>query len=490
MRRGQITKAFPVFDCDAHINDPLPIWDYVPESKKELVRQTYWRDETQAWLNGDTPVFGGGGKTGSGFGSVYNPVCIAGPQINKRLMRKLNSMAPLSDTQSRYLHHDGALEGSARIKDMDLMGIDQVLVIPSMVLMYLPFAHSAEGVDAFCRAYNDFLVDWCADAPDRLFGAALLPVSDPVRTAKEIGRANQLGHRVGLIRPIDAQGKYPNDLRQAMRHGGDGGYDDVFRAFEDSGMVLGMHTFLPSFGMTHPLGDEFLFAPGDLFPRAGVDGQTFSFVHEMQSWLVQVLLSGFLDRYNRLKMAIYESNAEWLTAVLENTDRVFKLYANERPVKSDRLPSEAFYDQCVIGFESDETSVFRQWGEYENIGIWASDAYHIDGADAWSAIRNMTASGVPESVQAKLLGENARRFYGIEPKTYITEEPGPIDRPAWFPPGRELDEWADLVAHPRENEAKLKELGLDFETQTARRLERMQALGAVTGGASDQQGAY
>jgi predicted TIM-barrel fold metal-dependent hydrolase len=373
---------------------------------------------------------------------------------------------------------------------MDLMGIDQVLVIPSMVLMYLPFAQSAEGVDAFCQAYNDFLVDWCADAPDRLFGAALLPISDPVRTAKEIARANQLGHRVGLIRPIDAQGKYPNDLRQAMRHGGGGGYDDVFRAFENSGVVLGMHTFLPSFGMAHPLGEEFLFAPGDLFPRAGVDGQTFSFVHEMQSWLVQVLLSGFLDRYDRLKMAIFESNAEWLTAVLENTDRVFKLYANERPVKSDRLPSEAFYEQCVIGFESDEISVFRQWEEYGNIGIWASDAYHIDGADAWSAIRNMTASGVPESVRAKLLGENARRFYGIEPKTYVSEEPGPIDRPAWFPQDPELDKWADLVAHPRQNEVKLRELGLDFKTQMARRMERMQALGAATSEASDHQGAY
>ena len=48
----QLTKSFPVFDCDAHINDPTQIWDYVPESKRELVRNTYWRDEREAWLNG------------------------------------------------------------------------------------------------------------------------------------------------------------------------------------------------------------------------------------------------------------------------------------------------------------------------------------------------------------------------------------------------------------------------------------------------------
>ena len=39
----KFTKSFPVFDCDAHINDPEQIWDYVPESKKQLVRDTYWR---------------------------------------------------------------------------------------------------------------------------------------------------------------------------------------------------------------------------------------------------------------------------------------------------------------------------------------------------------------------------------------------------------------------------------------------------------------
>ena len=39
----RLTKSFSVFDCDAHINDPIEIWDYVPESQKELVRNTYWR---------------------------------------------------------------------------------------------------------------------------------------------------------------------------------------------------------------------------------------------------------------------------------------------------------------------------------------------------------------------------------------------------------------------------------------------------------------
>jgi hypothetical protein len=172
-------------------------------------------------------------------------------------------------------------------------------------------------------------------------------------------------------------------------------------------------------------------------------------------------------------MAVFESNAEWLPYFLAHCDRLWKLYSRERGYTGDRLPSEAFRDQSVISFESDEIGVFRQWREYEDIGIWASDAYHHDGADVWTAMRNLTDAGVPELVQHKLLGANAARWYGIEPKLFVTSEPGPIERPDWFPQGAELDAWADLVAHPRENVDKLRELGID-----ANRFRSVRAAGA------------
>ncbi len=450
----RLTKSFPVFDCDAHINDPLAVWDYVPSSKQELVRQTYWRSESEAWLNGVTPTLGGGNEQ---FPNSYNPICIAGPQMNKKIMRKLLSMVPLSDEQRRYVHHDGALDPHARIKEMDLMGIDQVLVIPTMVISNLPYAENAEGVEVFCQAYNDFLVDWCKEVPERLFGAALLPVQDPERAAKEIYRASELGHRVALIRPIDAQGKYPNLLSSALS-GEAATYDAVFRAFEETGLVLGMHTFPAGRLASHPRGSDYLDSPGELFGLAGTDSQTFSFIHEAQSWLTQVLMSGLLDRFPRLKMAVFESNAVWLPTVLTACDRLWKLYASERETPGDRLPSEAFHDQSVISFESDEEGVFRQWRDFEDIGIWASDAYHHDGADVWSAMRMMTDCDVPAPVQARLLGANAANWYSIEPQVFVTQEADPIDRPDWFPQGPELEEWADLVAHPRENAQRLADL--------------------------------
>lgn len=469
---GLLTKDFPVFDCDAHVNDPEAVWDYVPEAQRELVRRTYWRNDSEAWLNGRTRVIGGGNAE---FAPMYNPICIAGPQMNKKIMRKLISMVPLTDEQRDYVRHRGPVDAHARVRDMDLMGIDQVLVIPTMVLMWLPFAEDPDGVAVFCRAYNDWVRDWCQEEPGRLYAAALLPIQDPFLAAAEVRRAADAGQPVGLIRPIDARGAYPNDIGGPMPGGPLAGttLDPLFRAFEETGMVLGMHTF-PSPFLPHPFGERHLASPGELFLRAGAESQTFSFIHEMQAWLAQVLLSGFLDRYPNLKMAVFESNSQWLPYLLDTCDRLFKLYAGERqPIYAKRLPSEAFYEQCVISFESDETPTLRQWTDFEDIGIWSSDAYHHDGADVWSAMRNMTSSGVPREVQEKLLGGNARRLYRIEPKVFVTDEPPPIERPDWFPQGAELEEWAKVVANPRENEAQVAELGFDPVSVLLRQAEAM-----------------
>jgi hypothetical protein len=131
---------------------------------------------------------------------------------------------------------------------------------------------------------------------------------------------------------------------------------------------------------------------------------------------------------------------------------MFKLYANERRYPARRLPSEAFYEQCMISFESDEVPVLRAWERFENIGIWASDVYHHDSSDAWKAIRYMDDAEVPKSVQAKLLGENARRFYRIEGKTFVTEE-REIERPQWFPKhDAEFEQWWEREANPRRHE--------------------------------------
>ena len=157
-------------------------------------------------------------------------------------------------------------------------------------------------------------------------------------------------------------------------------------------------------------------------------------------------------------MAILESNSSWVPSVVAHCDRLFKLYAKERRTTATRLPSETFAEQCFAAFESDEAPAFKQWRFFEDVSIWSSDAYHTDGADVWSAMREMQACGVPEEVQAKMLGANARRLYGIEPKTFVSEEAPPIPRPSWFPQGEELEQFKKLSRDPRRHMGELMAL--------------------------------
>ena len=441
----RMQKDFPVFDCDAHVQDPNEIWDFVEPGDEELVRRSYWKDDYKALLNGRTQVLGSC-EHEFDRGGVYHPGSIAGPEMNVRIMRKLLMMAPLSQEQMDYLNHQGSYHPEARLRDMDLMGIDQVLIVPTMIVAHAAYIEDANGARAFCRAYNGWLQDFCSANPDRLFGAAMLPVQSSFYASEEVLRIAEMGFPVALLRPYDARGRYPNrifDNTDSM--------DRVFAALQDTGTVLGMHTF-PLFGEEPRTSMD---APGELILGAGaggrpVDTQSTSFIFEAMAWLSQVLLSGFLDHYPRLRMAIFESNASWLPLVLERCDRLFKLYRNERRYPAVRLPSEAFFEQCIISFEGDETDVARRWDFFENIGVWASDSYHHDGSDSWDAIRRMRAHEVPAEVQAKLMGANAAVAYGIEPVVFVNKQPPPIERPDWFPrEDAEFQQWWDEQAHPR-----------------------------------------
>ena len=78
---------------------------------------------------------------------------------------------------------------------------------------------------------------------------------------------------------------------------------------------------------------------------------------------------------------------------------------------------------------------------YEDIAVWASDVYHHDGDDVWRAIETMQKAEAPVSVQAKMLGANARRLYNIEPPSkIIRERVTEIERPDWWPTDEEIQE--------------------------------------------------
>ena len=78
-------------------------------------------------------------------------------------------------------------------------------------------------------------------------------------------------------------------------------------------------------------------------------------------------------------------------------------------------PSEYFFRQCLVSADPDESVIAPI---IEAVGadyfVWASDYPHIDASfGVVDEIRSRIAS-LGEADRAKVLGLNARRFYGLE----------------------------------------------------------------------------
>jgi hypothetical protein len=149
--------------------------------------------------------------------------------------------------------------------------------------------------------------------------------------------------------------------------------------------------------------------------------ETLGFVMEAMTWVVTVVQTGWLEKFPKLKAAVLESNASWLPLILGRSSNFSNLYAFQRGNRPIQDPREAFRERCFIGFESDETLVYRLWDEFEDIAIWSSDYPHHDAEDAWEALQHMEDFKVPLAAKQRLLGENARRLYGIDPVMAVTD---------------------------------------------------------------------
>ncbi len=252
---------------------------------------------------------------------------------------------------------------------MDAAGIDQVMIFPS-TFVYLPLVDNADAAYICARAYNDWAYDYCNADKKRLYPAAVLPTQNVDFAIEELRRVAKRGFKSALVRPIIAQGKYPTFPE----------FDPLWREFEELGIVLGMHTF-PSRG--EAMSPELERAHGrqpqtavratktSWFIRRGSSSPTscrswapnrpgdaaYGFMAEAMTWTGVVLMTGWLEKFPRLKVAILESNSSWLPLVLEKAETYLDLYKHIGEKIGD--PHEVFYKQCFIAFESDEMITLR-----------------------------------------------------------------------------------------------------------------------------------
>ena len=445
-RFAPMTKDFATFDCDAHVTEPPLIWaraaEYLTRDELVALKSTiWWDDESQQLIVHGRAGVGIGSPRRGGIPGTMRVISNAGPGVKHDIqralnVRNLNAKTALTQDQVGYIDFAGSYEPEPRLRDMDVQGIDQVMIIPTDIDTY-PWLLDAVGAKAYCKAYNQWAYEYTKGDPDRLFFAALLPMQNPQFAVQEVHRVAAQGCRVALVRPTDAMGNYPLQPK----------YEPVWNALEETGMVYGMHPFPAGAGLKPP-GYSEQYSGAELVRRTiSASGVPHSFLTNVQNfqseaalWVTTALMTGLFDRHPKLTAAVFEASSTWLSFLLDECDKAYRLYRNERslpPLK--KLPSETFFEHCMTGFEGDEAPPPRFPEFYGDILIWSSDVYHHDGDDAWRAIETMQKFDLPVDIMTKFLGGNARRLYRIDPpKKIIRERVTEIERPNWWPTEEEI----------------------------------------------------
>jgi predicted TIM-barrel fold metal-dependent hydrolase len=302
---------------------------------------------------------------------------------------------------------------------MDRDGIDAAVLYPSFAMFFgpldpIPAFRDVEFVTDCQRAYNDWVAEFCAAHPERLFGVAAVPLQDVGRAVAEAERAvNVLGLRGVFIRPSAYVDELP--LNHSV-------YDPFWAACQDLDVPVGLHPGVHvdtpgacrKFGLVAESENMMVtnMAMDELHGGSGL-GQAVGNTVDMVVTLGRLLMGGVCERFPRLRFLVLESGGGWVPTQLERMDEQVKAFPLEKRWLS-LLPSEYFARQCWASFEPEEWNLAAS---AQHLGtdrvLWASDYPHPEfHPDVVKEVRTAVAE-LPEGDQRRILGTNAIDAYRL-----------------------------------------------------------------------------
>ena len=198
----------------------------------------------------------------------------------------------------------GMSDVAARLADMDAEGIDKHLMFPQRLLgLYLCQQGGAMDIRGdILGAYNEYMAEVCAKAPDRLYFVAIPNYWEPSQTAASVARAKALGARALMV-PVNPR---KNAKGEAIRYNSPQ-MDEFWQAIADGGLPLCFHI-----GENIP--DDM---PGAI--HSYVLGQLAGF---RTTWGT-LTFSGLFDRHPNLRVVFVEAGIAWVASMLHDADMLY-----------------------------------------------------------------------------------------------------------------------------------------------------------------------
>lgn len=373
---------YPILDADAHVNEPPDTWQTrVPQRLRARAPKVLHTDRGDVWSFDD--------------GKRLRPL-------------GLTATAGLSYLQFRtegYRYEEirpGSFDAAARLADLDADGIYAQILYPSVTLAGArTYADDRELQLACVRAYNEWLLEFCAGGNGRLIGQAIIPTTGVADAVAELRWALDHGMKGALI------AAYPNGTYDDPGPANDPFWDLASSAEVPLGVHIGSFT-------------ESGLAPGK------INQATVSFMGgagaskagaQTIPVAVQLLFSGIPQRYPRLKFLLVEANIGWIPTVMEQLDDMFLRYrwfSGGTELMRD-TPSRTFWRNFWATFMVDTIGIeLRHHMNIDHI-MWSTDYPHT-GSD-WPNHRvtiERLFRGLPAAEVKKMLHGNVKALYHLD----------------------------------------------------------------------------
>jgi len=278
--------------------------------------------------------------------------------------------------------------------------------------------------EACCRAYNDWLIEFCSAAPQRLWGLAMISLWNIEHAAQELERCRKAGLRGATIGLVPA-----DDLPYGSDH-----YERFWGACQDLEMSVNLHINS---------------GPGRMkfFPqqRSGLmpDGAA-GHKWDCMKAAGNMIAAGVFERYPRLNLVLAEAGVGWIPFFAQEFD-YYQMSFGPSPIGLGRQrdiprpPSEYIYRQVYGAFIQDTVGckLLPEYGS--DTFMWSNDYPH--SACIWPGATRFIAQDLGHltpDARAKVLCGNAARLYNDG------ELPPPVD-----PPGNvnDLEAWNKVHWH-------------------------------------------
>src|SRR5579864_41272 len=149
------------------------------------------------------------------------------------LPSSLRAQAPVFPPRQvggHFQAHAGGWDPNARLQEMEVDGVMAEVLYPSLTLDLFGLADMALQEACF-RVYNDWIIEYCSVAPDRLTGLAAISTFNIDHAVQELTRCRKAGLRGAVIWQAP-----PAELSFTGEH-----YERLWAACQDMEMPISMH---------------------------------------------------------------------------------------------------------------------------------------------------------------------------------------------------------------------------------------------------------